>query len=76
MKFDFVQTRWTAADSCGPLHVGIHLINLLVEAHLAYRQNAVGGGNVIATPAHRGKLPKDVRSIGVELNPAYFACRR
>jgi len=31
-----------------------------VFAHLIYRDNAVGGENVIATPPHRGKQPSDV----------------
>ncbi|TQF02419.1 hypothetical protein E6W39_09235 [Kitasatospora acidiphila] len=31
-----------------------------VFAHLIYRDNMVGGGNVIATPAYRGKQPADV----------------
>jgi hypothetical protein len=33
-----------------------------VFTHLVQRRNAVGGGNVIATPEHRGKLPHDVPS--------------
>lgn len=31
-----------------------------VFAHLVYRDNAEGGDNVIATPAHRGKQPHEV----------------
>ncbi|WP_227870270.1 2OG-Fe dioxygenase family protein [Streptomyces otsuchiensis] len=31
-----------------------------VFAHMIYRENAEGGNNVIATPAHRGKQPEEV----------------
>jgi hypothetical protein len=31
LAFDFAQTRWNPADSCWPLHVGVHLIKLSVE---------------------------------------------
>ncbi|KJS53836.1 2OG-Fe dioxygenase family protein [Streptomyces rubellomurinus] len=31
-----------------------------VFCHLIYRDNAEGGHNVVATPAHRGKQPQDV----------------
>jgi hypothetical protein len=36
-----------------------------VFAHLIYRDNTEGGGNVIATPDYRGKQPGDVPAEGV-----------
>lgn len=50
-----------------PEHVAVSSPNELhqdgepyVFAHLVYKHNAVGGGNVIATPEYRGKQPEDV----------------
>lgn len=81
IAFDYEQTQWGEADSCWPIHVGVHLIKLSVDdggeavsspnelhqdgepfvfAHLMYRRNARGGGNVVALPRHRGRQPDEV----------------
>ncbi|WP_202818823.1 2OG-Fe dioxygenase family protein [Actinosynnema sp. ALI-1.44] len=31
IQFDFAQTTWTEADSCWPVHVGVHLLKLSVD---------------------------------------------